>query len=322
MLTPITRRAALAGLTASAARAASAAPTALPDQPVIVVAGPEAGPTDAWAAAIAGVIGHALQGSPLERRNVGGADGVTGANQFQAQTAPDGATALLVPGTALVSWLIGDPRVRFDAGRWMPLWGGRVSASVMSRQALRPGQVLRVGTLGVAGPELALLLALRLLGCDVVPVPPGADTDIALVRGLPDRADSSWLPAFSFGAFSREGDLVRDPAEPDLPTVLELFRPDRSPESAEALRAVAAAVMLDVALVLPEPSPAALVAWWRHGCDALSRSPTIQAQAARARVQPLGPSLTAANLASIAVDPAVLLELRRWLGAQSVGRQG
>ncbi len=322
MLPLMTRRAALAGLAVSAARPASADPTALPDQPTIVVAGPEAGSTDVWAATIAGVIGRSLQGSPLERRNVGGADGVTGANQFQAQTAPDGATALLAPGTALLSWLIGDPRVRFDAGRWMPLWSGRLSVSVASREALRPGQVVRVGTPGVAGPELALMLTLRLLGFAVAAVPPGADSDVALVRGPLDRAASPWQPAFGFGSFNGDGELVRDPAEPDLPTVQEVVRQDRSSASAEALRAVAAAATLDVALVLPEPSPAALVAWWRHGCDALGRSPAIQAQAARARVQPLGPSATAANLASIAVDPAVLLELRRWVGAQPVGRPG
>ena len=47
---------------------------------------------------------------------IGSADGVTGANQFEARGAPDGQTVLLVPGQAAVAWMVGDPRAQFDVG--------------------------------------------------------------------------------------------------------------------------------------------------------------------------------------------------------------
>ena len=334
MLKPIARRAALASLAgclaASATRAAL--PVSLPDQPVILVAGPQGGLTDAWAGAIATALGRSLQqGGPLVREHVGGPDGVTGANQFQARTAPDGSTAMLVPGEAALSWLTGDTRVSFDAGRWTPLWGGETSAAVATRAPLVAGRRLRVGVHSVVGPELAALLALYLMGIDVEPVrlDPANDRpfahrgiDLLFLRGASLRDDAAalpangWLPAFGFGMTAADGQLVRDPMFPNLPIAQELItrpRRDNHRALAAALPAVATAATLDIALVLPQPSPAAVVAWWRQGCTALATAPAVQTEAARSLCRPIGAGAIAANVATITVDPAVLLELRHWL---------
>jgi hypothetical protein len=120
---------------------------------------------------MAPALGRALQqGAALPRQNVGGPDGVTGANQFDAHANPDGSTALLVPGQAALSWLCGDTRVKFDAGRWVPVWAGSTSAALATRVKLVPGQTVRVAVGNLIGPELAGLLALDLLGIDAVPV--------------------------------------------------------------------------------------------------------------------------------------------------------
>ena len=66
-----------------------------------MIAGPPGGRLDRWADMLVPALSRGLAGRvPLARRNVGGIDGVTGANQFEARGEPDGSTALLVPGAA------------------------------------------------------------------------------------------------------------------------------------------------------------------------------------------------------------------------------
>lgn len=342
MLRPITRRGALAGVAGCvAAGTARSAPASFPDAPTILVAGPAGGRTDRWAAVIAGPLGRALQqGSALARQNVGGPDGVTGANHFQARAAPDGGTTLLVPGAAVLSWLTGDSRVKFDAGRWVPLWGADQPAALASRVPLTAGRRVRMALRSVVGPELAALLALDLMGLEVVPVRAdlvggrpldGDDVDVALLRGgdlgseAMGLASRGWELALGFGAIGADGELSRDPSLPDLPIAQELIGRDRTERMADlsaALRAVTAAMKLDLALVLPQLSPAALVAWWRRGCGGLSGASVVQSEASRSLVRPIGPGSTAANVSSISVDAPVLLELRRWLAERYQWRPG
>ncbi len=79
-------------------------------------------------------LGRALPpGTAVRKDVVGGVDGVTAANQFEARTVPDGGTALLLPGSAAMAWLVGDPRARFDAGHWVPALAGVTPGLVVSR---------------------------------------------------------------------------------------------------------------------------------------------------------------------------------------------
>ncbi len=95
--------------------------TPFADGATLLVAGPESGATDRWAALLGPALGRGLPpGTQVHTEAVGGPDGVTGANQFEARTTPDGTTALLLPGSAALAWLVGDPRARFDAAHWMP----------------------------------------------------------------------------------------------------------------------------------------------------------------------------------------------------------
>jgi hypothetical protein len=333
MLKAIARRRALAGIAACvAAGRAWSAPARLPEEATLMVAGPPGGRADHWAQAISPALGRTLQqAAPLPWQNVGGPDGVTGANQFEARAAPDGSIGLLVPGSAALAWLTGDTRVKFDAARWVPVWAGSSSAALASRVPLGPGRAVRVGVNSVTGPELAALLALDLMGVDVVPImlekagaPPWSRPDVDAVflqgAGLVAQSDHlaarGWRLMLGFGALNGKGELVRDPAFPELPVAQELIvrpRQDAPLELIAALRAVSAAVQLDVALVLPQLSPAAVVAWWRRGCGAMTQSPEVQAEATRNVTRPIGPQLAGGSTAAITVDVPVLLELRRWL---------
>ena len=101
------------------------AATGLPEGAGLIIAGPPQGRLDRWADLLVPALGRAMPSAfarpampPLMRSAVGGVDGVTGANQFEARISPDGGTALLLPGSAAMAWLVGDPRAQFDAARW------------------------------------------------------------------------------------------------------------------------------------------------------------------------------------------------------------
>src|SRR3954469_3731213 len=106
----------LTALPAMRAGAASAAPqqaVAAPfvESPRILVAGPSDGTLNRWADALLPALEQSLPpDTSIRRVEVGSADGVTGANQFEARGAPDGMTVLLAPGQAAIAWMVGDPR--------------------------------------------------------------------------------------------------------------------------------------------------------------------------------------------------------------------
>ena len=154
----------------------------------LLVAGPPRGTVDRWAALLAPVLARSFPaGTVVGREAAGAADGVTGANQFETRTSPDGGTALLLPGAATQAWLVGDPRAQFDATRWVIALASVTPVVLASRIPLariRPGARVRVAAAGPAGHDLPGLLAVELLGAEVVPVF-GAGLD-AVLRGEAD----------------------------------------------------------------------------------------------------------------------------------------
>lgn len=317
----MTRRHAMAGVAFSATlglRPLRAAGSNLPATPSLFVAGPAGSPVDRWAGLIAEPLGAGLAGQPspggaaLPHENVGGADGVTGVNQFQARTAPDGATALLMPGAALMAWLVGDTRVRFDVGTWAPLWGVTTRAIVATRAPLVSGRPLRLALPAIGGPGLEALLALELMGIEPVAVTGrGRDeVDAVYLRGA--AAHESLTGSGFRAAFALSDRPGRDPAMPDLPIAAELFMPSQAanPERTAAFQAVAAAAAIEVALVMPGVSPATVLAWWRRGCAQMDDAPAIRAATAAALLQQDDAGQIATQLSRVALDMPAMLSLR------------
>jgi hypothetical protein len=121
------------------------------------------------------------------------------------------------------------------------------------------------------------------------------------------------VPVFSFGSVDDAGARRRDPAFPDLPCFDEFLA--ARPAGDEALRrawfATAAASGLDIALVLPHLTPAALVAQWRHA--AAQAAATVQAQASAAGVRALASPAANGATAALVTDTAAQLALRQWM---------
>jgi len=316
-----------------------AAVAPFPETPRLLVAGPDDGVLNRWADALQPALQQSLPpDTMLHRVEVGSADGVTGANQFEVRSMPDGTTVMLVPGEAALAWLVGDPRAQFDVGHWVPVMAGTSAGVLVGRpSALAPGRVTRIAAAGPGSADLPALLGCHLLGVRVEPVfglnagtavaPFGNQAvDAVLLRGqrVPEQfaalAAAGAQALFTLGALDNSGRLVRDARFPGVPHFVEYFvsRLGRLPAGPlyDAWTAAAAATRLDFGLVLQQLTPAALVALWRQaGADAAA-SYGVRATAATLGVHPLaGPDATA-NARAIAAGPPALLELRRWLSSR------
>ena len=324
-------------------RPPSAPAPALAD-PAMIVAGPRDAATARWAEQLAGPLSAALDpNSRMRISAVGGRDGVTAANAFEALTNPDGSTALLVPGAAAMAWLAGDPRVHFDAGSWVPALARVGSAVMVGRTGPRPA-TLRVAASTPRGIELPALLGLSLLGTTPIPVFGLAEPDdarAALRRGEVDailltgrdvparyaalcgtHSGSAAQAIFSFG-----GDMSASTRDPDLagvPTLPELYRAatGRAPGGVlfDAWKATAAAARLDAALVLRPLAPAAQVAQWRMACNDAVTGDALAAAAHAARLDALPAPGCVAALAAVVADENTLLALRRWIAGRNEWR--
>ena len=317
----------------AAARQALAAPVS-PGGAGLLVAGPAGGGTDGWADLLGPALARAVPpGGRLRRETVGGVDGVTGANRFETQVTPDGGTALLVPGAAVLAWLAGDPRARFEAARWVPALAATAPGVIVSRLTaakLGPGGSVRFATTGPAGPDLPALLALDLMGLTVQPVPvPASSPEVLSQPGV----DTVFL--HGPGALDAARTLAALGTTPRGPTLMGLSRPDEAGQAPlppgplellvhaaggsplhAAWRAAAVAAQMDAALVLPAMAPAAAVASWRRACAQAASEPEVQDAAADMGVHLLpAPSCTGLT-AAFAVDSVGLLELRRWLAGR------
>jgi hypothetical protein len=279
-----------------------------------------------------GIDREAVMGGKLRLRFVGGQDGVTGANQFEAWGASGGQDALLMPGTATLAWVAGDSRVRFDAARLIPLFASvsvgllMIRPSIVARHA-----ALRIACTGAVEPGVAGLLALDLLGIGALPTHLSLDCVEAVRAGLVDavflhgpdvprqRREIEALglrPCFAIG-----GGAAGTPRETwlaDVPTLTEelAVRPEANLSLLQAYHAVAAASVLDVALALPALSGPAAVARWRMACGLLCNSPDIEDVAAARSLRLVYGEASADAMHPLLVDGLSQSVLRRWLSTR------
>ncbi len=325
--------AALSTTTARAAITAHAA-EALSDAPTLLVAGPAGGRLDRWATQLTAALTPALPaGTRLRPTQVGGEDGVTGANQFITRATPDGNTVLLLPGDAALAWLVGDPRARFDAAKWLGIAAGIAPSVVCGRtDALKPGAPIRVGMAGPITSDLAALLGLELAGHPITPVFGVLDqgtaaqalasraADAVLLRGAAIASNLGALsqigvtPLFTLGTVAGEGRGTLLPDIPSLPEYAASRGQTPAPDLLAAWRATAAAAQTEYALVLPQLTPAALVALWRHAGNQAATSPDLHDETGRTRN--VGTPIAQALTQAMAPDVAGITALRTWLATR------
>lgn len=211
------------------------------------------GGSDTWARFLAPFMTEHLPGNPsVQVVNEPGGGSTQGANLFTARAQPDGLTVLGTSGSTQFPYLLGDPRVRYEYADWNVVMatptGGVVyttpNTGVESTEEIGEleGQELIYASQGATSLDLVPLLGFENMGLDVRHVfgfQGRGDGRLAFERGevnidyqtssaylqnvLPLVEEGSAVPLFSWGALDDEGNIIRDPTFPDLPSYVEAY---------------------------------------------------------------------------------------------------
>jgi hypothetical protein len=336
----------LGGMAAVASRPFSALAAGAAVPLILLVAGPDGGQTSRWGDACAVALSSFLPGNPMIMAEpVGGLDGVTGANQLDALVVPDGKTAAILPGVALIAYLVGDVRVHFDPTRWVPLLTG-VNSGVLMVRATTPAA--DVTTLRAHGPlrlavdqaqsrDLAAMLGLARLGIATAPVCALRDTDaktraftngdvdavFLCGEGLPEDiatlTAAGAVPFFSIGALGPDGRIGPDPAFPAIPEARSLG-PAANPDIDAAYQAAAVAAQLDFLLVLPKLTDPTAANNWTMASMQASTSPALAAAASASAVTLQPDTALAGALAALTIPQTAQSSMQAYL-AKNCGWQ-
>jgi len=241
------------GVLAAAAIAAPAAAQDLSGKTVeFVIPFSESGGSAQWANFFAPLLHEALPGQPtVVVRYRPGAGSTEGANWFQEQTTDDGTLIFGTSGSTQFPYLLGDPRVRYEYKDWKVVLGSGTGGVIYlppdlgakfdgDMDALKDESYL-YGSQGATTLDLVPLLAFKMLGLQVDPVfgiEGRGDGRLMFERGeanIDYQTSSAYLrsvvplveqnlavPIFTFGALDAEGNVVRDPTFPDLPSFKEV----------------------------------------------------------------------------------------------------
>jgi tripartite-type tricarboxylate transporter receptor subunit TctC len=257
------------------------------------------GGTDVWARFFAPWLSEHIPGQPtIMIDNVPGGGSINGSNLFAMRAKSDGSDWLGASASTQYPAMLGDKRVRYDYSAWTPILatptGGVVYAqaslgedSESALAALLEKQV-KLAVQSHTGLELPVLIALDMLGVEVQAVSgmqSRGEGRLAFERGEADidfQTTSAYLssvaplvesgravPLFSLGVMNDAGEIVRDPAFPDLPTFSEVYEevhgeaPSGTANDAYE-KFFASGFTLQKLIMVPKDTPEALVETYRE----------------------------------------------------------
>lgn len=248
------------------------------------------GGADQWGRYVAATIGPFLgKDARVQAVNRPGAGGVQGSNEFHLRTRSDGRTVLLQSAGQVFSFMYGSQGVRYDFREYEPIVGMAQGGVVYSRSDIgieSPMDLWEVDNLiyGEVSPQaigsmaLAAFILLDIPHQVVFGYESRGPARLALEQGetnidfqtttpysisvTPLIAQGLATPLFSLGILDSKGDLVRDPAFPDLPTVEEIYiqRFGESPSGVawDAYKAVLAAGTIKMLWAKPDAPEASI----------------------------------------------------------------
>ncbi len=215
----------------------------------------ETGGSAKWANFYAPLLSEALPGQPtVVVKFMPGAGSTKGANFFQEQKYDDSEGTLIFgsSGSTQFPYLLGDPRVKYEYNDWNVVLasgtGGVAYLPPDLAETLEEEGVAGLtdvdfiyGSQGATRLDLVPLLAWEMLGLNVEPVfgiKGRGDGRLMFERGeanIDYQTSSSFLsgvmplveaetavPWFAFGALDDDGNIVRDPTFPDMPSFKEV----------------------------------------------------------------------------------------------------
>ncbi|MGH7929309.1 MAG: hypothetical protein ACREQV_16085, partial [Candidatus Binatia bacterium] len=217
----------------------------------VIIPFPVAGGTDIWIRTIAPYLEKNIPGNPkFTFRNVAGGRGIPGMMEFVRKAKGDGLLVLVSSATNYSPVLLGDKAAKYDFREWKPLLvnpvGGVMYVSPASGvkrvEDLAKAKDLIYGGISAIGLDLIPLISFELLDMDakgVLGFKGRGEARIAFERGetnidyqttpaynatvVPLIKEGKAIPLMSFGQLDDNGNIIRDPAVPDLPTVPEVY---------------------------------------------------------------------------------------------------
>ncbi|MEL7164850.1 MAG: tricarboxylate transporter [Pseudomonadota bacterium] len=240
---------------------AAAAALALPAQAEVDMSGKtiewtipfsETGGSAKWANFFAPLLSEALPGNPtVVVKFMPGAGSTKGANWFQEQTGGDGTVMFGSSGSTQFPYLLGDPRVRYEYNDWIPVMAsgtGGVAYLNPEAGAKYDGtannlkdETFIYGNQGATRLDLIPALAWDMLGMNVEHVlgikgrgdgrkmfesgeaTIDYQTSSGYLKGSAEMvAAGKAVPMMTWGSIDNDGNIVRDPTFPDMPTFKEV----------------------------------------------------------------------------------------------------
>lgn len=287
---------------------------------VIVPFAPGGG-SDVYMRAMAPFLERHLPGKPtLIIRNVPGSRSIPGANQFEERGKPDGTSLMVVSATTVASFVFSRDRVKFNMLKWEPLLlspQGMVgyahpSLGVKSYKDLpglrdrinKSGHTLTFGGQSANSGELRFILMLHLAGLKTNHVwgLNRGPARLAFERGefsinydsMPGYKGGAIglvkagkaVPLFTAGIIDENGQIVRDPNEPDLPhfaEVMELMHGKKpsGPDWDAWLSSSKMNTMMNKGLFLPAGTPKHIVAAWTKAISDTLKDPAFDKEAGK-----------------------------------------
>ncbi|WP_456283853.1 Bug family tripartite tricarboxylate transporter substrate binding protein [Microbacterium sp. JZ101] len=212
----------------------------------------EGGGTDTWARFVGQDLAHFIPGDPgFAPVNEDGGEGITGSNHFALSAGATGAELLVSTATTVVPWVLERDVVKYSFADMIPILVNGTGGVVYARtdagvegvdDLVNRDEPLVFGGITATGLDLTTLVAFDLLDADVDSTfgfEGRGPVNLALQRGEVDidyTTTSAYGPSveplvesgeavvlMSFGQLDADGEVVRDPSFPDVPTVVEVY---------------------------------------------------------------------------------------------------
>ncbi|WP_099156985.1 Bug family tripartite tricarboxylate transporter substrate binding protein [Virgibacillus ndiopensis] len=242
----------LAGCSSESASGSSDGPFYEEKSIELVVPFGTGGGTDTFARFVAPFLNESVEGNPsIQTVNVPGGGSINGANEFVFSREHNGQFALVTSASTHVPYFLGDPAVKYDLKEMKPVLGLPTGGVVYvnpetgiesPKDIQNPKQDLVYAGISATGLDLVTLLAFEVLEMDVEAVL-GYDgrgpSRVAFESGesnIDYQTSTAFLtnvqplveegkanPLFAFGQLDENGEVIRDPAFPDLPSLKEFY---------------------------------------------------------------------------------------------------
>lgn len=269
----------------------------------------EGGGSDKWARFYAPLLSETLPGKPsVIVKNMPGAGSLKGANWFASRAKPDGLTIFGSSGSTQFPFLLDDKRVKFDYADWnVVLVSGTGGVAYLppdlaQRWAKDPQEVIAnvdfiYGSQAAKGLDLVPLLAWEILGMKVEPIfgiKGRGEGRLMFERGevnidyqtssgfiskvIPLVKEGKAVPIMTWGELDDNGNILRDPTFPNIPTFKEVYTQikgaEPSGEAWEAWKAFFVAGFPAQKMVfLPKGTPADIIDTYTKAFVAITQRP-------------------------------------------------